>query len=50
VLGFDKNPSLWTDWQCFVFGALLAGGRFFWAGEGDTGKYFRVDSRGSTPE
>lgn len=36
----DKNINNWTAAECFLFGAAIAGGRFFFAGEGGTGKRF----------
>jgi hypothetical protein len=32
------NPNEWTEAECFLFGALISSGRYFWNGEGNTGK------------
>jgi hypothetical protein len=36
-----KDINDWTLAECFLFGALIASGRHFFAGEGDTGKKFQ---------
>jgi hypothetical protein len=36
-----KDINDWTLAECFLFGALVASGRYFWAGEGHTGKQFQ---------
>ena len=36
-----KDINDWTLAQCFTFGAMIASGRHFMAGEGNTGKQFK---------
>lgn len=36
-----KDINDWTLAQCFTFGAMIASGRHFMAGEGNTGKKFQ---------
>lgn len=36
-----KDINDWTQAECFLFGALVASGRHFMAGEGETGKKFQ---------
>ena len=36
-----KDINDWTLAECFLFGALVASGRHFMQGEGNTGKQFQ---------
>ena len=37
----NKDINEWSEAECFLFGAMLSSGRYFWNGEGGTGKKFQ---------